>query len=67
VGGAVDGHLAFDGLVTQRVALVGVALQEADVVDLLPVRAVVLEDVEAVAQVDRVDQPVSTSRPAAWA
>jgi hypothetical protein len=51
VRGAVHGDLARHRLVAERVALVGVALQEGDVVDLLVVRAVVLEDVERVQQI----------------
>jgi hypothetical protein len=46
------------GLEAERVALVRVALEEVDPVDLALEAAVVLEQVQPIAQVDYVDQPV---------
>src|SRR3954454_18911823 len=51
-----------DRLVAERVALVGVAFQEVDAVHLARERAAVAEHVQAVAQVDDVDQPVLDDR-----
>src|SRR3954454_2758181 len=51
-----------DGLVAERVALVGVALEEPDAGDLVLERPAVAEHVEPVAQVDDVDEPVLDDR-----